>query len=120
MADSSTLERLAADGFVAVDLNELFDLVEWCWDWGIATGDARYCVMWRVLHAVEEWLREHQEQGIATRLLDHVDGLVRRGLTDALAASAASSGAQFVHQMGMDLPLLRTPDEWRAAGWCDE
>jgi hypothetical protein len=50
MADSSTLEHLADEGldpspFDSGPLDELLDLVSWCWDWGIATGDARYCVM---------------------------------------------------------------------------
>ena len=115
--DRATLDRLASGGFAQFSAAESRDLVAWCWDYGIATGDARYCVLWRVLKEVDEWLEP--EQGIPQRFVDAAEERLRRGVTDALAAPDAASGAQLAHDMGMDLVLPRTQDQWRALGWTD-
>ena len=115
--DRATLEGLAADGFAQFSATESRDLVAWCWDWGIATGDARYCVLWRALKAVDEWW--DPEQGIPTQFRDDVDAVLRWGVTNTLNAADAASGAQFAHEMGMALVLPRTPDAWRALGWTE-
>jgi hypothetical protein len=112
----SRLQRLAEGGLTAIPDNELSDTVEWCWDWGVATGDARFCVLWRVLGCVDEWWGE---QGVPSKLLGLVDARLQRGLTDTLEAPNAASGAQFAHQMGQELPLVG-PNGWEAGGWLDE
>jgi hypothetical protein len=112
--DLATLERLASSGFDAVSGVQLRDLAAWCWDWGVATGDARYCVISVVLGAVDRWW---DEQGVPQDLLLEVEQILQRGLTDSLAAPDAASGAQLAHEMGSALPLPVRPSEWRAGGW---
>jgi hypothetical protein len=112
--DRATLDRLASGGFSEVAGDQLPDLIAWSWDWGVASGDARFCVIAAVLHRVNRWW---DEQGVPTALLREVESLLTRGLSDSLAADDASSGAQLAHQMGLQLPLARTPEEWLAGGW---
>jgi hypothetical protein len=115
--DSSKLEALAEGGFVAVGPDEFEGLSEWCWDWAIATGDARFAVISRILRAVDEWW--DIEQGRPSKLVTAVEGQLCAGLKDALGAADPASGAQFAHQMGQGLPLLNRSQEWRDGGWLD-
>lgn len=81
----SSLQLLADEGLNAID-GDLHDLVEWCWDWGVATGDARYSVMWRVLREVDEWWdRDWLDPGGHTEGMLHLRAVWSR---EAPAASA--------------------------------
>lgn len=102
--------RLLAEQGLLSGRYDLHDLAEWCWDWGIASGDSRYCVLWRVLGEVDQWW---EDQGVPTRLLSEVDVALTSGLRDALDAELASSGAQFAHDLGLRLHAMMVPsDQW--------
>ena len=40
--DQNSLRRLASEGIESFPPSALQNLVEWCWDFGEASGDARY------------------------------------------------------------------------------
>jgi hypothetical protein len=101
--DLATLERLATDGLRAVPDDRLVQCADWCWDWGIASGDARYCVLWCVLSVIDGWWGD----GVPTEAFERVDAVLRRGVRHVLEAPTASSGAQFAHDLAQELePLL--------------
>jgi hypothetical protein len=107
----SQLQQLADDGCSALSYAELHDLAEWCWDYCVATGDARFCVFFRILHTVNQW---QGEQGVPKRLLDDVvDPIFKRGLRNALEAPNPASGAQFAQAMAQEVsPELLAPSQW--------
>lgn len=57
--ESLPLRRLAAEGLDAVAPHDVRGLSRWCWEEGVRTGDARYCVVAKTLELVassyEDW-----------------------------------------------------------------
>lgn len=89
--DYSTLERLAALGLRSVPDTQLRDLAEWCWDWAVTTGDARYAVLWRVLTDVHRWLAE--TEAVPTAEYEVVSGLLQEGIPEVLEPAEPATGA---------------------------
>lgn len=52
--DQHSLRLLANGGFAAVPASQLPTLSEWCWDFGVASADARYFVLSRVFEVANE------------------------------------------------------------------
>ena len=102
MVSSTTLDQVAVDGLGAAPEHQLRDLADWCWDWGVATGDARYSGLWRILNDVFDWL-ESQHGQVATSDYNRVSGMLQRAIPKILAASTAASGAQFAAQLATEL-----------------
>lgn len=102
MVSSTTLDQLAAEGLCAVPEHQLRDLADWCWDWGVATGDARYSGLWRILNDVFDWL-ESQDGQVATSDYNLVSGMLQRGIPEILAATTAASGAEFAGSLAAEL-----------------
>ena len=75
--DKSSLRLLAKDGFTAYPPSELPVLANWCWDFGVASADARYFVLSRIFSIVSEAFGE----------AELVTAEVYRGLNDTLVRS---------------------------------
>lgn len=77
------------------------ELAEWCWDYGEATGDARYCSLWRALNLINELFEPHR--GISPDLVSQLDLVLRRGLPEILDAETAESASQFARGLREEL-----------------
>jgi hypothetical protein len=69
----------------------LRNLADYCWDYGEASGDARYCSLWRTLDQIVEVFED--DGYMQTRTLDRVDQALKRYLPDVLSAPTAEEGA---------------------------
>jgi len=52
--DHSSLRLLADGGFTAYPPSEFPNLAEWCWDFGVASADARYFILSRIFSRISE------------------------------------------------------------------
>jgi hypothetical protein len=75
--DQNSLRLLADSGFKEYLPDEFLALAEWCWDFGVASADARYFVLSRVFCVVYE---AFGDAGVVT-------AEVYRGLDDVLSRS---------------------------------
>lgn len=88
--DLSTLRRLADEGLAALPPTRLADLGSWCWDWGVATGDARYCVLSRTFRMLDDWW----DTGVPyTSVVDRLDAVLARELPSVLDVPGAADGS---------------------------
>jgi hypothetical protein len=110
----STLRQLADDGLssAATDLPEH---AVWCRSWCLETGDARYCILGEMLHAVDAWWREHDELGgIPAELAETLDRLIKHDLPSVLDAESATAGAGRAERLRLKVvELLTGPENWR-------
>jgi len=111
--DLSTLRQLADDGLSSVSA-DLPDLVAWCRNWCLETGDARYCFLAEMLHVIDNWWGEHDERGgIPEALLEQLDSLMKASLPLVLDADSPSAGAQRAEALRHEAAeLLTSPDDW--------
>lgn len=119
--DSSTLERLARDGFAAVPGDQLTDLAVWCRDYCEASGDGRYCSVGETLRSIDDWWREHDEPGgVPTELLREIEHEVMSWLPAVLAAVTPGDGAALARTMREAVQArLLGPSDWRRDGYVD-
>lgn len=113
--DSSTLRRLAAEGFSAVPDSQLRDLAAWCQDWCEATGEGRYCILADMLARIDDWLGEH---GVPVALFQQVE-LALGSWIPAIMDADPSSGALLAVGMREEVgPLLMSSTkDWTERGY---
>ena len=113
--DLRTLERLARGGFAAVSADQLEGLAEWCDNWSIATGEAKFSVIGEALREIEEaW----GEQGLPRPLVLRIEEGLGEYLQPSLEADDPKEGAYFaarLREVVRQLPW--TIDEWEREGW---
>ena len=85
------LERLAGYGIAAFPPTRLDDAAQYCWDRGVATGDARHCLLWRSLGLMAQSFEERDCLPVA--VVDKLDEALRRHLLGVLNASTAEEGS---------------------------
>jgi hypothetical protein len=79
------LDRLASVGLGDLPPSRLSDVAEEAWSWGVATADARYCVLWRTLDMVDGWWQGGRG-GVGVRFVNRVSAVLRQELPDVLSA----------------------------------
>jgi hypothetical protein len=85
VVDQTSLQRLADVGIAAFPPGQMDELAVWCWDYGIATGDARWCALWRLIaELVSAWGKD-MELGVPPPLVDRWDQLLTKNIPEALA-----------------------------------
>lgn len=92
--DQGELERLASGGLADFPPAGLTDVAAYCWDRGVATGDARHCVLWRTFDLIASQANEDEHlPPLDGRAVEELDDLFRRHLLGVLRASTAEEGA---------------------------
>jgi hypothetical protein len=81
--DESALRRLADTGIHQdIGSGEVEDIADWCWERCEATGDARWCIIWKALwNIVREWeytggLPQSMMRGFSAALASHIPGVI--------------------------------------------
>lgn len=92
MSPPEPLQRLADVGVSALPPARLGEVADDAWAWGEATGDARYCVIWRTLSMVDGWYGPADDGGVDQAFGDRLDAIVMRELPGVLAADDAQTG----------------------------
>lgn len=88
--DLSFLHRLAEGGLAAFPPSQLRDAAVECWDWGVATGDSRWCILSRTL---AELATPFDDEGMSSALLRDLDRVLASLLPDLIDAENARDGA---------------------------
>lgn len=89
--DRYSLERLAADGLAAFPPAHLSGLAKWCWDFGEATGDARYSSLSCTVRMLADLFQENSSP--LTVRVEAIDHLLQARLPDVLNANEPAEGA---------------------------
>ena len=95
--DQHSLRRLAKGGIARFPPADLGPLADWCWDYGEATGDARYCSLWRALHPIAEAFDDRG--ALPTELVNHFDAVLNELLDGVLDAETAESGSMLARSL---------------------
>jgi len=95
--DLHSLRRLASEGIGGLPPSALGDLADWCWDYGEATGDARYCSLWRALRPIADTFEA--DDAVPTESVNRFDAVLNQRLDDVLDAETAESGSMLARSM---------------------
>lgn len=95
--DLPSLRRLGSDGIGRFPPSELGPLADWCWDYGEATGDARYCSLWRALRPIADMFDDRG--AVPTKLVSHFNAVLNQLLADVLDAETAESGSMLARSL---------------------
>src|SRR5437870_13663830 len=87
-----SLQRLAEAGLANLPAERLLEVAEEAWSWGEATGDARYCLLWRMLHMINGWFGEGEGGALAAPVVEHIDDTIMRELPGVLNAQSPEEG----------------------------
>jgi hypothetical protein len=102
--DLSSLRQLANEGIAKyLPPTALGSLVEWCWDYGESTGDARYCSISRTLSYIYETFEIHE--AVSQSLIDELDELLAANLVDVIEARTAVIGSSLARQLRNEVSL---------------
>lgn len=88
--DQHSLLRLADEGLADFPPGRFSEAADWCWEWGAATGDARWCLLWRLLQDLAALFDEHEAVPAAT--VERVDRAMRLHLRTVLTAASPVDG----------------------------
>src|SRR5690349_2206264 len=102
--DRQSLLRLANAGIAAYPPSQLRLLADWCWDHGEATGDARYCSLWRLLDVIAEMFEEHG--AVSSDLIASIDASLEANIPRVLQAAPPASGAQLARELRQEIFLM--------------
>lgn len=107
------IRRLAVDGF-----DNLGQLGEDSWDYGEATGDARYCSIGRMLLLIHEWWIEHDEcGGVPKAVVAELEQLLGPRLVAILDAPEAGVASRLARSLREEVEARLTgPGDWLARG----
>lgn len=104
--DKSSLDRVASGG---LNLTELDSIRDWCWEWGVATGDARYCVLWRVFDTIRT---ELDHAGFFTKSFsEELDRVLGRELPAVLDAEGPMAGALLASSLEAEVGRVFAHDQ---------
>lgn len=96
--DLEQIRRLATGGIAAYPPTALPSAAEWLWDYGEATGDARYCSVSRSLELITAAFDANYE-GLAAGVLADLDGILAAQLPGILGANLPPDGSTFARLM---------------------
>jgi hypothetical protein len=99
--DHQSLRRLADDGLAAYPPVDITTLADWCWEYGEATGDARYSSLWRALRSIVCSFED--TDALPTLTVMRIDALLRESVPDIVDAESPEAGAQLARRMREDL-----------------
>jgi hypothetical protein len=80
-----SLARLAADGLDGLSQTLVREVAGETWAWGVATADARYCVVARSLEMIDAWFDEYG--AMDGRFVHRLSHIMRVELPSVLDAS---------------------------------
>jgi hypothetical protein len=93
----NSLLRLADQGIQSLLPDDLRRLADWCWDYGEATGDARYCSLWKALDRVVE---AFTDQGhVTNEKLEHLNLVLARDLPGIVSEKDPASASMQARSM---------------------
>jgi hypothetical protein len=81
--DRHSLLRLANTGLASLPPSRLGDLASSCWDFGEASADARYFVLWRVFNDLADEFR--QFEAVRVDAVSRVDAALAEFLPEIVA-----------------------------------
>lgn len=96
--DQSSLRQLANQGIGKFPPIKLVDLSAWCWDFGEATGDARFCSLSSVIDVIVDLFDLNSDQA-PTVLVEQLDVLLRQNISMILDAKTAEHGSLLSRQL---------------------
>jgi hypothetical protein len=96
--DLEDIRRLATGGIGAFPPTALPTAAAWLWDYGEATGDARYCSLSRTIEMITAAFDANYE-GLGNAILNEVDGVLATRMPDALGAELPSDGSTLARLM---------------------
>lgn len=112
--DITDLHALAERGFATVPASRLSDLADWAWDWGEATGDARYCSVSRTFSSIDIWWSEHKVIPLA--LCTRIDDLLQSHLPAILASDSSADASALARALRVVVhEVLLPPEQWAAS-----
>jgi hypothetical protein len=82
-------------------LERLRSAADFCWDQGEATGDARYCVLWRCLDAIAQRLED--DDNLTQDIVDDLNHAFARHLPGVLSAPTAEEGTWLARMLREDI-----------------
>ena len=109
--DQASLRRLAEQGFRGVPADRLRALADWCWDYGEASGDARFCSLARTLWMIDDWWTEHD--AVDPAVAADIESAIVADLGAVLDAEDPASGSMLARSMRQRVgPRLLPPEQW--------
>lgn len=96
--DLEQIRRLAAGGVAAYPPTALPSAAAWLWDFGEATGEARYCSVSRSLEMISAAFDANYEV-LPSVVLADLDRILATQLPDVLGAALAPDGSTFARLM---------------------
>lgn len=99
--DRSALLQLAEGGLAAFPPSSLADLAAWCWDFGEASGDARYCSLSRTLDMIAEPFEEHG--ALDSAVVAVINAVLHDALGDVLSAESPQDGAILARSLRFEI-----------------
>lgn len=104
--DQNSLRRLAETGIREFPPGDLAHLADWCWDFGEATGDARYCSLSRSFGMIADLFESHGAAPLDLVLA--LDELVQSRIGPILDAETAADGSYLARLFREDVAAQRT------------
>jgi hypothetical protein len=101
--DTSTLELVASSGISAVGLDRLSGLADYCKDWCVITGDARFCLLSDLFGYADGRV---DDQGLPSAMLAELDLLLKEQLPPILTASESGFAASLARELGREVATL--------------
>ena len=112
----SALDSLRERGISGV-APSIVDAAEWCRDWAIVTGDARFYIIAEMLRSVDEWW-DDESGGAPADAVTEIDALVIDQMSVILDEDDPATGSRLANGLRMDVTrLLLPPSEWKDRGW---
>lgn len=112
--DLSSLRQLTEQGIGKFPPVRLTDLSAWCWDFGEATGDARFLSLSRVVDVIVELFESNSGQA-PTALVEQLDLLLAQEIPAILDAKAPEQGTLLSRQLreAVVQAIHNFPDPWQ-------
>jgi hypothetical protein len=96
-----SLRRLADEGLSAFPPSGLIDIANWCWEYGEATADARYCILWRILKSIAEPFEDNGALSVVT--VAQIDTVLHCYIPIIVDARSIQTGVHLVRLMKDEL-----------------
>jgi hypothetical protein len=90
--DVDDIRRLATTGIAAFPPTALESAADWLWDFGEATGDARYCSLSRTIGMIADAFEDTYES-LPNSVVGAVDIVLSERLPEVLSATSSRDGS---------------------------
>lgn len=88
--DQHSLLLIARNGLAALPPDRLGELADWCWDFGEASADARYLILWRVFREIDAAFG--RVGALETSRVEQINDLLRSSLPEIVAEDNTLEG----------------------------